>query len=101
VIDTSTYTTQIIAMLLISQFQTFKNTEIMNTGKVLLGVLAGVATGVALGVLLAPEKGSDTREKLSSRGKEYADSVKDKFDKFKGNVAGKFEKVKADVSQTV
>ena len=71
----------------------------MNTGKVLLSVLAGVASGAVLGVLLAPDKGSDTREKLSAKGKEYADSAKEKFDKFKGSIAGKFEKAKADVSE--
>lgn len=72
----------------------------MNTGKVLLSVMAGVATGAVLGVLLAPEKGAETRGKISAMGKDYADTVKDKFDKFKGNVTGKFDKVKTDVSQS-
>jgi gas vesicle protein len=63
----------------------------MSTGKVLLGVIAGVATGTALGILLAPAKGSDTREKITAKGKEYTDSVKNTFDKIKGDVTEKFK----------
>lgn len=33
--------------------------------RILLGVFAGMAAGAALGLLLAPEKGSDTRDDLS------------------------------------
>lgn len=72
----------------------------MNTGKIILGVLAGLATGAVLGVLFAPAKGTETREKLSSRGKDLTNSAKDRLDKFKGKVAGKFEKVKADVMES-
>ena len=40
----------------------------MNSGsKVLLGVLAGAATGAILGVLFAPERGEETRRKISRR----------------------------------
>jgi len=49
----------------------------MNSGKVLLGVLAGLAAGALLGVLFAPEKGSDTRKKISKKGEDYADSLKE------------------------
>lgn len=70
----------------------------MSTGKVLLGVLAGVATGAILGILLAPDKGSDTRRKISSKGKGYTDSLKDKFNEFKEIVTEKFDKVKEEVS---
>ena len=47
----------------------------MSTGKVLLGVLAGAAAGALLGVLLAPEKGSETRKKITKKGEEYADAL--------------------------
>jgi len=71
----------------------------MSTGKVLLGLMAGVATGAILGILLAPEKGSDTRNKISKKGKGYSDSLKNKFDEFKETITEKFEKVKGDVSE--
>jgi len=48
----------------------------MSTGKVVLGLLAGMAAGAVLGILLAPEKGSDTRGKISKKGKDYTDSLK-------------------------
>ena len=45
----------------------------MNSGsKVLLGVMAGAAAGVILGVLFAPEKGEDTRRKLSDGSRDVA-----------------------------
>ena len=66
----------------------------MSTGKVLLGVLAGVAAGAILGVLLAPDKGANTRAKLSRKGQDYADGLKDKFDEFVEGVVGKFETTK-------
>ncbi len=54
----------------------------MSSGKLLLGVLAGIAAGAALGILLAPEKGSDTRRKISKKGDDYVDVLKDKFNNF-------------------
>lgn len=52
----------------------------MNKGKILLGVLAGAAVGALLGVLLAPDKGSVTRKKISKKGTDYADALKEKYD---------------------
>lgn len=51
----------------------------MNTGKILLGVLAGVAAGALLGVLLAPDKGSVTRDNILSKGEGYAENLKEKL----------------------
>ncbi|PTS93054.1 hypothetical protein DBR11_25950, partial [Pedobacter sp. HMWF019] len=36
-----------------------------DNSKVLIGLLAGLAAGAALGLLFAPEKGTDTRDRLS------------------------------------
>jgi gas vesicle protein len=70
----------------------------MKTGKVMLGVLAGVAAGALLGILFAPDKGSETRKKISKKSKDYTDAVKDKFNDFIEGVSGKMEKMKKDVS---
>ncbi len=52
----------------------------MNTGKVVVGVLAGLAAGALLGVLFAPDKGSETRKKISKKSSDTLDELKDKFD---------------------
>lgn len=49
-----------------------------DNSKVLVGLLVGIAAGAALGLLFAPEKGSDTRDKLSESLKDLGDSIKDK-----------------------
>ena len=66
----------------------------MSTGKVLLGVLAGVATGAVLGILFAPDKGTETRRKISKKGEDYADGLKDKFNDFIETISENFSSVK-------
>jgi gas vesicle protein len=49
-----------------------------DNSKVLVGLLAGLAAGAALGLLFAPEKGTETRDKLSQSLKDLGDSIKDR-----------------------
>jgi gas vesicle protein len=49
-----------------------------DNSKVLVGLLVGLAAGTALGLLFAPEKGSETRDRLSQSLKDLGDSIKDK-----------------------
>jgi gas vesicle protein len=48
-----------------------------DNSKVVIALLAGLAAGAALGLLFAPEKGSETRDKLSDSLKNLGDSIKD------------------------
>jgi gas vesicle protein len=68
----------------------------MNSGKVFLGLLAGLAAGAVLGVLFAPDKGVETRKKISKKSKDLVDDVKNKYDDFVRGVNEKIESVKQD-----
>lgn len=59
-----------------------------DTGKLLSAILLGAAIGGALGILFAPDKGSETRKKISTKGHDLTDAVKDKF----GKIVDKFKK---------
>lgn len=51
----------------------------MKTSNLLVGLLGGLAAGAVLGVLFAPEKGSETRRKITEKGSELANSIKAKL----------------------
>lgn len=73
----------------------------MDTGKIVVGVLAGVAVGALLGVLFAPEKGSVIRSKISEKGDDYVDELKDKFNEFLDGVKKDIEIVKGKANDLV
>jgi Gas vesicle protein len=49
-----------------------------SNAKVVAALLAGLAAGAALGILFAPEKGSETREKLNDSLKDLGDAIKER-----------------------
>jgi gas vesicle protein len=76
-----------------------------DNGKIVTGVLLGAAVGAVLGVLFAPDKGSETRKKISKgfqdkleEGKEALNSLKDqaleKAEDLKNKAYGKVEDLK-------
>jgi gas vesicle protein len=52
--------------------------------KVLLALGGGLAAGVLAGILYAPDKGTNTRKKISETAKDYADRMKTMKDSFAG-----------------
>jgi gas vesicle protein len=68
----------------------------MNAGKMILSIAIGVAAGAVIGVLLAPEKGTETRRKISEKSNEYADGLKTKFNDFIESMMDKFDSVKSE-----
>lgn len=63
----------------------------MESGKVFLGVLAGVAIGAVLGILLAPEKGSVTRNQILGKSKGYADQLANQLEDFLKTASKNYE----------
>lgn len=73
----------------------------MKNRDVLLGVLGGVALGVVVGVLLAPDKGSETRKKFASQGKDLKDNLKNSFEKWTDTIADSVDELKAEAEELI
>ena len=71
----------------------------MNAGKVLLSMLAALSIGAIFGVLMAPEKGTKTRRRISDDGHDMLSNISSKFDEFIESLSMKVENVKDDVRE--
>jgi gas vesicle protein len=78
-----------------------KKIEIMNSSKVLLGVLGGMAAGALVGILFAPDKGSKTRKKIVYKSKNFADDLKEKFEDLYEDVTDQYESLLHDAKELV
>ena len=65
--------------------------------KILLAALAGVAAGAVLGILLAPDSGSETREKFADAFKDLGDAIKDRVAEEIDNLSSLKDQVVDDV----
>ena len=72
-----------------------------DNSKVLIGLLAGLAAGAALGLLFAPDKGTDTRDRLAQSLKDLSDSIRDKAADEINNLANLKDKVVSSVKNKV
>src|SRR5690606_6048695 len=59
-------------------FQFNINTVMNDNAKVVVALLAGLAAGAALGILFAPDKGTETREKLNDSLKDLGEAIKER-----------------------
>jgi gas vesicle protein len=69
--------------------------------KVMVALLAGLAAGAALGILFAPEKGTETRDKLSESLKKLGDSIKETAATEIDNLVGLKDKVVENIKSKI
>ncbi len=62
----------------------------MKTNKIVLGVLGALAVGTLIGVLFAPDKGSNTRNRIIKKSSSTSDEIKGAFDKALHTVTDKY-----------
>ena len=63
-------------------------------GKIVTGVLLGLAVGAVLGVLFAPDKGSETRKKISRGFQDKLEEGKDALNDLRDRAMDKAEDLK-------
>jgi len=73
----------------------------MKTDRVLIGILAGMAAGAILGVLFAPDKGSNTRKKITDKGNAMANDLGSTYNDVKSRVTNTIDRVKNEFAQVV
>lgn len=66
-----------------------------NTEQNILSFITGLAAGAIAGILLAPNKGSDTQEKLKKQSKKF----KDEMGKQLSNLQDKLEHINENISK--
>ncbi|HMO61449.1 MAG TPA: YtxH domain-containing protein [Ferruginibacter sp.] len=72
----------------------------MNTsGKILTAVAGGLAAGIVLGILVAPDKGSETRRKISEGGKKIAEGIKETVQKGREKMHAMKEELEQSVKE--
>jgi len=60
----------------------------MNSEKIVIGILFGLAAGVILGVLVAPEKGSETRKKIVQSRDSLVEELEKKLNNLVNQLSG-------------
>jgi gas vesicle protein len=64
-----------------------------DNSKIVVALLAGLAAGAALGILFAPDKGNETRDKLSESLKNLGDSIRETAANEINNLVGVKDKI--------
>jgi gas vesicle protein len=70
----------------------------MDTSKIVIGAVAGLAIGALAGVLFAPDKGTVTRKKISTKGLSLTDDLKKKYNELIDPLVNKYANVKSNMS---
>lgn len=72
-----------------------------NNSKILLSLLAGAAAGATLSLLFAPEKGKDTRKKISDAAQDLNDRIMKKAEELVSKADETLEKGRSYVKNNM
>jgi gas vesicle protein len=72
-----------------------------DNSKVVVALLAGLAAGAALGILFAPDKGNETRDKLSESLKNLGDSIRETAATEIDNLVGMKDKIIGNIKTKI
>ena len=72
-----------------------------DNSKVVVALLAGLAAGAALGILCAPEKGNETRDKLTESLKKLGESIRETAATEIDNLVGLKDKVVDNIKSKI
>ena len=70
----------------------------MSSSKTVLGFLAGAAVGSILGILFAPDKGEETRRKISETYTDLSDTIRNKVADLVDTIKNEYGNVKDTVN---
>jgi gas vesicle protein len=72
-----------------------------DNSKVVVALLAGLAAGAALGILFAPDRGNQTRDKLSESLKNLGDSIRETAATEIDNLVGMKDKIVENIKTKI
>jgi gas vesicle protein len=72
-----------------------------DNSKVVVALLAGLAAGAALGILFAPEKGNETRDKLTESLRKLGESIRETAATEIDNLVGLKDKVVDNIKSKI
>jgi gas vesicle protein len=73
----------------------------MSTAKVIVGVLAGVAVGAAIGILFSPDKGINTRKKITRKGEDIMHDIEEGLSDIYDTISKKYGQASEEMEKAV
>ncbi len=70
----------------------------MKNSHLAIGIASSVVLGAVLGILFAPDKGSNTRKKITQKSNDIKNSIKDSIDNLASTVEDKYNQITSKLS---
>ena len=71
----------------------------MSKGNVLAGILLGAAAGAVLGILMAPDKGSKTRKKITDKTGTLSNDLKNRYNDLSDSLKEKYDSIRSEANE--